>query len=382
MSVKSILVFIAVFIFGSCSKKQFTESVLVLSEPKIKFDTIIYRSSIIWGMDFLPNGNLIFTDVNGKLYIRNTLGVIDEIAGLPKIKASGQGGLLDICVHPSYSQYGWVYITYSGFSKTGSSGGTWNFARFKIDKNSVTNWQMLMTSNSDNIWTGHYGSRIVFDNKGYLYVSVGEGGVGSYGGANSYNLNAQDVQSTWGKVHRVYDDGTVPLDNPILPGNAGPTSVYSYGHRNPQGLAINPESGDLWEGEHGPMGGDELNIIKRGANYGWPLVSSGVNYDGTSISSSPFLLGIEPAVHTWTPSIGPSGMNFITSDKFKSWKGNLLVSSLAFKYLARCVIENSKVIKEYKLLENFGRIRNVKQAPDGSMYISIEGGIILRMIAE
>jgi glucose/arabinose dehydrogenase len=367
----------------ACSKKESNDTVDLLSEPTIKVDTLISGYEIIWGMDFFPNGDLIFNEKKGNLYIRNTSGLITEIKGLPSMNSGGQGGFLDLAVHPNYLQNGWIYCTYASNSGNGVSGGSWNLARFKITKNIVSSWEILMISNSPNLWLGHYGSRIVFDSKGYLFVTVGEGGSTTYGGVNSPNLNAQNVQSTWGKVHRVYDDGTIPLDNPILNGNAGPTSIYSYGHRNPQGLAINPVNGDLWEGEHGPSGGDELNIIKKGTNYGWPLVSTGINYDGTTISASPFMDGVEPAIFTWTPSIAPSGMTFITSNSFKKWKGNLLVSSLAFKYLAKCVIENNKVVNEKKLLDGIGRVRNVKQSPDGSIYVSVEGpGRIIRLKAE
>lgn len=377
--------FFAFFLISiiACSKKQSADTFDLISEPKIKIDTLLSGYEIIWGMDFFPNGDLIFNEKKGSLYIRTVAGNIIEIKGLPTINTGAQGGFLDLCIHPNYLQNGWIYCTYAGLSRNGIAEGSWNLARFKILNNTVSDWQILMVSNSLNTWGGHYGSRIVFDSKGYLFVSVGEGGTTSYGGVNSPNLNAQNVQSTWGKVHRVYDDGTVPLDNPILKGNAGPTSIYSYGHRNPQGLAINPNNGDLWESEHGPRGGDELNIIKKGANYGWPLVSTGLNYDGTVISSNPLLDGIEPAIYTWTPSIAPCGMTFITSNSFKKWKGNLLVASLAYTYLAKCVIENNKVVNETKLLDGIGRVRNVKQAPDGSIYVSVEGpGRIIKIKSE
>jgi glucose/arabinose dehydrogenase len=380
---KQLLCYLFFICLFACSKKQTEDTVDLLSEPKINVDTLLSGYEIIWGMDFFPNGDLIFNEKKGNLYIRSVAGAINEIKGLPTINSGGQGGFLDLCVHPNYLQNGWIYCTYTGFSRNGIAEGSWNLARFRIVQNVVIDWQILLVSNSLNTWAAHYGSRIIFDTKGFLFVSVGEGGSTSYGGVNSPNLNAQNVQSTWGKVHRVNDDGTVPFDNPVLKGNAGPTSIYSLGHRNPQGLAINPANGDLWEGEHGPKGGDELNIIKKGANYGWPLVSTGINYDGVIVSSSPFLDGIEPAIYTWTPSIGPSGMTFITNNLFKKWKGNLLVSSLAYTYLAKCVIENNKVVNETKLLAGIGRIRNVKQAPDGSIYVSVEGpGRIIRIIAK
>ena len=213
-------------------------------------------------------------------------------------------------------------------------------------------------------------------------MAVGEGGPSSYGGALSPNKNAQNVQTEWGKIHRMTDAGAVPADNPILPGNTVATTVYSYGHRNPQGLVLNPVTGVMWETEHGAKGGDEVNTVQKGKNYGWPLVSNGVNYDGTAISASPTMAGVEAPVFTWTPSIGPCGMAFITSDSFKSWKGNLLVGGLALTYLSRLELTGNQVVRESKLLEG-NRIRNVKQAPDGSIYVSVEKpGRIIRLVAE
>lgn len=338
-------------------------------EPTVKNETLITGYEIIWGMDFLPDGDLIFTEKKGKMH-RFSKGSVTEISGLPRINSGGQGGLLDVKVHPSYAQNGWIYCTYSGFDA--SNKGSWNLIRFKLSNNTITNTETLLTSSTPNTWLGHYGSRIVFDNNGMLFVSVGEGGITSYGGPTATNKNGQDTKVVWGKVHRLTDDGKVPADNPVLPGNTAATSIYSYGHRNPQGLAFNPFTNEVWEHEHGPKGGDEINIIKKGANYGWPTVSTGVNYDGVPVSSSPEMNGIEPAIHTWTPSIGPSGMAFITTDAFKGWKGSLLSGSLAFTHLSRVEISNNKVVKETKLLDKIGRVRNVKQGPDGKIYVSIE----------
>ena len=179
------------------------------------------------------------------------------------------------------------------------------------------------------------------------------------------------------------DDGKVPADNPVLPGNTVPTTVFSYGHRNPQGLVFNPYTNEIMETEHGPRGGDEVNIIKKGKNYGWPLVSFGINYDGKPVSASPLMNGVEPPIHTWTPSIAPCGMAIITGDKFKNWKGNMLAGSLAFTHLTRCEILNHKVVKETKMLTNIGRVRNVKMGPDGYIYVSVEGpGRILQLMPE
>lgn len=371
---------IITILIAACSKKESDEQIDLISEPTIKTETILTGYEIIWGMDFLPNGDFIFGEKKGKLYIKKTTEIV-EITGLPSINSAGQGGLLDIRVHPSYNTTGWVYCTYSGFLSGG--GANWNLARFKIVDNRVSSWQILLTTESSNTWNGHFGSRIEFDDQGYVYATVGEGGTGSYGGVNATNLNAQNVKSVWGKVHRLTESGGIPNDNPVLSGNNSATSVFSYGHRNPQGLVFNNVTRELWETEHGPKGGDEINILKRGANYGWPVVSFGTNYDGVIISTSPTRADIEAPIHFWTPSIAPSGMAFITSNSFKKWKGNLLCGSLAFSYLARCELSNGKVIKENKMLENIGRVRNVKQAPDGSIYVSVEGpGRVIQIKAE
>ncbi|NCI46291.1 PQQ-dependent sugar dehydrogenase [Sediminibacterium soli] len=350
------------------------------AEPGIRVNTLLSDRGIIWGMDFLPDGELVFTEKAGKMY-RFKNGTATEITGVPSVNTNGQGGLLDVKVDPDYASNGWLYSSYVGLDAQNQ--GILTLIRFKLSGNRMTGMETLLKTATPNTWYNHYGSRIVFDSQGYLYLSVGEGGTTSYGGANSPNMNAQNVQAEWGKVHRMTRDGKVPPDNPVLPGNTAPTTVYSYGHRNPQGLMFNTATNEVWENEHGPRGGDEINIIKPGRNYGWPLVSYGINYDGKAVSESPTKEGIEPPIHTWTPSIAPSGMAMITSDKFKAWKGHVLVGSLAFRYLARLEIRNGKVVKETKILTDIGRVRNIKQAPDGSIYVSVEGpGRILQLVAE
>lgn len=349
-------------------------------DPAVKTEELFKGYEVIWGMDFLPNGDLLFTEKKGKLHRRSGT-VIKEITGLPVINSSGQGGLLDIRVSPQYNSNGWIFITYAG-NYTGG-GANWNLMRCKIVNDQLTESKILLTSNSANTMTGHYGSRIDFDETGNLYVSVGEGGATTYGGASSPNQNAQNINSTWGKVHRITQEGSIPSGNPVLPGNTAPTTVYSYGHRNPQGLVYNPFTKTIWEAEHGPKGGDEVNIIQAGANYGWPLVSYGVNYDGVPVAASPKKDGITDPIYNWVPSIGACGMAFITDSKFKSWTGNLLVGGLALQYLARLEIKDNKVIKEHKMLDKVGRVRHVRQAPDGSIYVSVEGpGRIIRIIPE
>lgn len=349
--------------------------------PTIRTQTLLTGYEIIWGMDFLPNGNLIFGEKRGRIYQR-TGETVTQLTGLPTdINTTSQGGLLDIRVHPNYAANGWVYASYAA-TVSGTTNTSLKLIRFKINGTALTDVQSIFQAAPTNQWKGHYGSRIEFDRNGLLYLSIGEGGPSTYGGASSPNKNAQNVQTEWGKVHRMTDTGAVPADNPVLPGNTAATTVYSYGHRNPQGLILNPTTGDLWESEHSAKGGDELNIVQKGKNYGWPLVSSGVNYDGTTISASPTMAGVESPLFTWTPSIGPCGLAFITSDSFKSWKGNLLVGGLALTYLSRLELNGNQVVRESKLLEG-NRVRNVKQAPDGSIYVSVEGpGRIIRLSAD
>ena len=376
---------ISLFLLFSCSKDDSGVPNEVPGDdpkgvPQLTIRTILTGYEIIWGMDFLPDGDLIFSEKRGKLY-RKSNETVTEITGFPEVRSLGQGGLLDIRVHPDYSNNGWIYASYSAANPGG--GGQLKLIRFRITGNQVTNIENLFSTNGSNTWNGHYGSRIVIDKDGFLFLSVGEGGPGTYGGLNTINKNAQDPSSDWGKIHRLRDDGTIPADNPVLPGNSGPASVYSYGHRNPQGLTLLAETNEIWEAEHGPMGGDEINIIRKGANYGWPYYSLGLNYDGTVISSGHIAPGIVPPIYTWTPSIATCGIAFITSDKFKSWKGNLLVSGLVSQKLFRCVVDKNKITEEHILLEKSGRVRNVKQAPDGSIFVSVENpGRIIQIIPE
>ena len=355
INMSKVLTILTLILFlNSCSKDPAEEGTGdVTGTPQTTTRTIITGHEIIWGMDFLPNGDLIFTEKQGKIYLRSGETTI-ELSGFPAVLTYGQGGLLDVKVHPDYSNNGWIYASFSAINPDG--GGLLKLIRFKISNNQVQNIEIIFTSVGSNTWYGHYGSRIVFDKDNYIFLAVGEGGPRSYGGQTTDNNNAQDGKVSWGKIHRIKDDGTIPDDNPVISGNAGPTSVYSYGHRNPQGLAFHPETQELWEAEHGPRGGDEVNIIKKGENYGWPAYSIGVNYDGTSISTGHTASGITEPLYTWTPSIGVCGIAFLTSDKFKSWKGNLLATGLASQKLYRCVVEGNRVTSEEVILSDAGRV--------------------------
>lgn len=366
------------FSHSSCKDNSSNKQIVpVLTAPEIELETVFTDRSIIWGFDFLSEDELVFTEKTGKISIYKN-GKIIELSGVPAgIDASGQGGLLDICLHPDYKKNGWIYTCHTSLE---NGSGKLNLVRFKINGNNIEQMQTIFQTTNGNTWKGHYGSRIVFDNDGLLYLSVGEGGTGSYGGVNTINKNAEDVNSPWGKIHRMTDEGKVPGDNPVLNGQSTATTVYSYGHRNPQGLALKKETNQIFETEHGPKGGDEFNLIKKGLNYGWPLVSHGVNYDGKKVSDSPLMDGVEPVLHYWTPSTGTCGLAYISTNTYGSWKGSFLAGGLALKNVSRVELTSGNETNVSLVLENIGRVRNVKESPEGYIYISVENpGRILKL---
>lgn len=379
-SKNSILFFVLATAMWACSKKSTPPPPDTTTPPQLSISTVLTGYEIIWGFDFLPNGDMLFTEKRGKLY-RYSNGTATELTGFPAVRSSGQGGLLDIRVHPDYASNGWVYACYAATVVNGS--GELRLFRFKIVGNAIQNMETIFQTGGGNTWNGHYGSRIAFDANRMLYLSVGEGGTGSYGGPSASNKNASNTASSWGKIHRLTAAGGVPADNPVLPGETTSSSIFAYGLRNPQGMVIHPTTGDVWESEHGPKGGDEINIITRGANFGWPFYSLGVNYDNTTISQGHTASGIVSPVFSWTPSIGVSGIAFITHNSFKSWKGSLLCGGLAAQRLYRCLV-NGSTIGSAEVVEGInGRVRHVAQAPDGSVYVALEGpGRIVQIKAQ
>ena len=323
-----------------------------------------------WGMAFLPNGNMLITEKEGQIILFKN-GKKVEISNIPKVYRRGQGGLLDIVLHPNYKKNGWIYMSYAS-SDGKEKGGHTALMRAKLEGTSLTQKKVLYKAGPNTTGGQHFGSRIAFDNKGYLYFSIGERG--------QRDINPQDITRDGGKIYRLHDDGRIPDDNPFVNSKGAKTAIYSYGHRNPQGLVKHYETGAIWNHEHGPRGGDEINIIKAGANYGWPAITYGINYSGTSITDKKKMKGMEQPIHYWTPSIAPSGMTFISSDKYADWKGSLLVGSLSFQYLERLQMKGTKVIKREKLMPNLGRVRNVKEGPDGLIYVAIEGKGIYKLI--
>ncbi|WP_117590874.1 PQQ-dependent sugar dehydrogenase [Flavobacterium subsaxonicum] len=331
----------------------------------VKLDTIATGLDVPWGMAFLPDGTMFVTERGGKLYrVKNKKK--QEITGVPEVLAEGQGGLLDVIVHPDFANNSYIYLSYSKPKKTNQGTvATTAVIRAKVESNKLIDSKIIFEALPYAPTRHHYGSRMVFDKNGYLFISVGERG--------NERQNPQSLDDNQlGKIHRIKDDGSIPADNPFKDKAGKPTTLYCYGNRNPQGLAINPDTGALWENEHGPRGGDEVNIIEPGKNYGWPLTSYGINYDGNTITDKTTAPGIQNPELYWIPSIAPSGMAFLTTDVYKPWKGAVLVGSLRFKYLNLCYLDGNKIVKQEKLLKNIGRVRDVRQGPDGFIYVAVE----------
>ncbi|MFK8061086.1 MAG: PQQ-dependent sugar dehydrogenase [Polaribacter sp.] len=327
-----------------------------------EYEVIVTDLNNPWGFTFLPDNSILITEKEGKLiHFKN--GVKTEIKGVPEIYVRGQGGFMDVELHPNYKENGWIYFTYAS-SEGGGKGGNTTLMRAKLQGKELTKNEVLYKAGPNSRRGQHFGSRITFDQKNHVYFSIGDRG--------NRDENPQDITRDCGKIYRLNDDGTIPKDNPFKDKRNAKKSIFSYGHRNPQGMEINPFTNEIWAHEHGPKGGDEINIIKKGKNYGWPKASYGVNYSGTKFTKNKTLPGMENPIYYWTPSIAPSGMAFINSDKYGKWKGNLLVGSLKFQYVSRCILKGNKVFKEVKLLKGIGRIRSIEQGLDGFMYVGVE----------
>lgn len=314
-----------------------------------------------WGLAFLPNGDMLVTERAGKLRLVSNGRLLDEtIKGVPKIRAVGQGGLLDVVLDPNFSENRWVYLSYSAEDADGGIGT--RVGRGQLDGMSLGSWQQLYAMEKNTSKGHHFGSRLVFDRDGRLFITVGDRGERN---------RAQHSSDSAGSVLRIRADGTSIPDNPWAKGDAPLPIIYSYGHRNSQGAAIHPESGQLWIHEHGPQGGDELNIIKPGANYGWPVITYGREYGtGFQIGEGTARADIEAPIYYWVPSIAPSGMAFYTGDKIPGWQGSLFVGSLKFTSLVRLELDGDRVVAEERYLQGkLGRIRDVRNGPDGYLYI-------------
>lgn len=370
---KITLVYILFFsaFFLSCDAQVKSNDIPLKEEVKnYTLEKVVSDIQIPWGMVWLPDGSMLVTEKSGVLYHAKN-GTKTEVKNVPKVYNRGQGGLLDIALHPDYAKNGWIYITYAAAEGEGEGGNT-KLIRTKLQDGSLTQIESLYKATPNSTKGQHFGSRIVFDNEGYLYFSVGERG--------DRIKNPQDITRDCGKIYRLNDDGSIPKDNPFVGQAGAKEAIYTYGNRNPQGMAKHPETGEIWSHEHGPQGGDEINIAKKGANYGWSIVTYGIDYDGTTISTENKKPGIEDPIFYWLPSIAPSGMAFVTSDRYPDWKGHLVVGSLKFQYLELIKLKGNEVIERQKIATDIGRIRNVAQGPDGFIYIAVEGKGILKII--
>ena len=322
-----------------------------------------------WSIAFLPGGDMLVTELPGRLRIVREGKLLEEpVAGVPEVLAQGQGGLLDVVPHPDFASNRLIYLSFSK-PLADSEGATTAVVRGWFENDRLTEVEQIFEADSRG--RGHYGCRLAFDGNGYLFITVGDRQIPPRGDLESHP--AQDLSNHHGTVIRIHDDGRVPTDNPFVDRAGIQPEIWSYGHRNAQGLAIHPETGDIWINEHGPLGGDELNLIHPGLNYGWPVVGYGVNYrSGTAIHEGIYREGMEPPVYFWVPSIATSGMLIYTGDRFPAWHGNFFVGGLSGQQLARLTLDGQEVEQEETLHSGRGRIRDVRQGPDGYIYLAID----------
>lgn len=331
-----------------------------------------------WGIDFTDQNTALITERPGRLrVVRNGELMARPVAGTPEVLHEGQGGLLDVAVDPNYSSNGWIYLAYSHALPAAEgerAPAMTRIVRGRIDNHTWTDQEVLFEAPHDTYRTArqHYGSRIVFDPDGYLYFSIGDRGAGE---------QAQDLSRPNGKVYRINRDGSVPPDNPFVGWEHALPAIYSYGHRNPQGLAIHPVTGELWGVEHGPFGGDELNRIQAGRNYGWPVITYGINYNQTIITEERRRLGMEQPIFYWRPSIAVSGLAFYGGSHLPYWSNNAVVSALRNKEVRLVQIEDGRVMHEEVILKGAGRVREAVPGPDGAIYAVLnDPNMIVRMV--
>ena len=326
-----------------------------------------------WGLAFLPDGRFLVTERPGRLRIVGADGRLEQrsVSGLPQITEYGQGGLLDVALHPRYSENRLVYFSFAG---RGPDGVSTEVGRGKLSGDRIEGFEVIFRQLPRSESGHHFGSRLVFDRSGFLYITLGDRGE---------RTRAQKPNDHAGSVIRLHDDGRVPEDNPFAGKPGWRPEKFTLGHRNMQGAALHPETGVLWTHEHGPQGGDEVNVIRKGANYGWPVITYGREYvTGLSIGEGTHKPGMVPPIHYWTPSIAPSGMAFYTGDKFPRWRGNLFIGALRDRLLVRLQLDGEHIVKEERMLQGqLGRIRDVRSGPDGYLYLLTDSddGVLARL---
>lgn len=342
-------------------------SITVADETTFNSQAHEFRTTIVasglenpWGMAFLPDGRILVTERPGRLRVITNGRLLSEaVSGLPDIREHGQGGLLDVALHPDFAKNKLVYLSYAGKAEGGYST---EVIRGQLNDMQLEYIETLFIATPKSGGGRHFGSRLLFDGQGHLFITLGDRGERD---------NAQMPQNHAGSLIRIMEDGSIPTDNPFLNRDGAQPEIYTLGNRNMQGIALEPGTGRIWTHEHGPQGGDEINIMRAGKNYGWPVITYGVNYIiGTKIGEGEAKPGMEQPVHYWVPSIAPSGMTFYTGERFPKWQNNLFVGSLKFGQLVRLVVEEDQVVNEERMLDNaLGRIRDVRQGPEGALYL-------------
>ena len=347
-------------------------AVVTSEKARFRVVTVVDGLEHPWGLAFLPDGRMLVTERPGRLRIvENGRLNPQAVGGLPPIAAQGQGGLLDVAVHPDFQRNRWIYFSYSA---RGQGGLGTEVARGRLTGYRLEEVQVLFRALPKSHGGRHFGSRLLFGPGGYLYITLGDRGT---------RKRAQDLADHAGSIIRLYDDGRVPADNPFVNRTGTRPEIFTYGNRNVQGIALAPGTGRIWAHEHGPQGGDEVNIVRGGTNYGWPVITYGRNYvTGTRIGEGTSKAEMAQPVLYWTPSIAPSGMTFYAGDRFPNWKGNLFVGALKFRLLVRLEVRDDRIVREERLLEGeLGRIRDVRSGPDGYLYLLTDesNGIIARI---
>ena len=355
-------ILIIMFNFSCGQEPNDKNEIIVTEELNYEMELVFENKGIIWGLEFLNDNSILATVKSGSI-IHYKDGVKKELKGVPEIYLRGQGGLLDIAIHPNFEINKFIYLSYASEDIEGKGGNT-TISRAILNGDTLEELEVLYKGTPDSRKGQHFGGRMEFDNENYLFFSIGDRG--------NRNVNPQDITIDGGKIYRIKDDGTIPKDNPFYNDGNAKKAIYSFGHRNPQGMFKHPKSGKIWTNEHGPRGGDEINIIEKGKNYGWPKITYGINYSGTTITKNKSLPNMEQPLYYWIPSIAPSSFEYISSEIYPDWKGSLLAGALVFKYVERIVLEDDIVVSRSKIAENLGRPRDIKQGPDGYIYVSIE----------
>lgn len=354
----------------------FAASALDTEAPAIRYEVVADGLFHPWSVAFLPDGRSLVSERSGQLRVIDARGALLDapVAGLPVIRQHGQGGLLDVMPHPQFAENHWIYLSYA---EPGRGGYGTAVGRGRLEGMELKEFEVLFRLLPKTGTPYHFGSRLVFDRENHLFITLGDRGEMD---------RAQDLADHAGSLIRLHDDGRVPSDNPFVNTPGARPEIYSYGHRNMQGATLNPFTGEVWTHEHGPQGGDEINIPRAGVNYGWPVITYGVNYgSGTPIGEGTSKSGMAQPLYYWVPSIAPSGMAFYDADRFPEWRGNLFVGSLKFRQLVRLEIEDGRIVHEQRLFKDvFGRIRDVRQGPDGYLYLltDADDGKLIRLLPE